>query len=267
LQKLNQFYFVFDELFSSQQADEKYKLAMEQRVHEWLARFPNSTSAHLAYAQMLLGHAWSIRGPGLVKTVKPENWNPFYQYVEKAPHYLEVHKRLRNDDPRWDLMVLEIAKLQSVSEEEYETLYRAALDRNPGFYQLYFTIVDYYLPKWGGNPNEVERFVNQAVKRTKATEGHALYARIYWAASQSQFGAGMFNNSSVRWEEMKRGIDDVLKDYPDKWNTYNFAMFACFAFDQEKTHELMLRIQNEDITPNWPYFKTYEECRASAGIK
>jgi Domain of unknown function (DUF4034) len=267
LLKLNEFYFAFDKVLRLSPEEEQYRPDVEKLVNAWLEKYPSSSSAHLAYAQMLMQHGWSIRGIGFAGSVKPESWKPFFDYVEKARQYLQSHNSISDSDPRWDLLVLEIAKIQNVSDEEYVKLSNAALDRNPGFYQLYFAVVDRYLPKWGGNSDEVEKFANKAVGRTSGTEGHGLYARIYWAAAQGQFDDRLFNSSSVRWTEMKRGIDDVLKNYPDKWNIYNFGMFACFASDREKTNELLSRISSEKITPNWPYFENYEACRNYAGLK
>jgi hypothetical protein len=267
LPKLNVFFFAFDKVLRLSPEEEKYRPDVEKLVNAWLEKYPNSTSAHLAYAQMLMQHGWSIRGVGFAGTVKTESWKPFLNYVEKTRQYLQIHNSVSDNDPRWDLLVLEIAMLQNVSEEQYVKLSDAALDRNPDYYQLYFAIVNRYLPKWGGSSDEIEKFANKAVARTSGIEGHGLYARIYWAAAQGQFDDRLFNSSSVRWTEMKRGIDDVLKKYPDKWNVYNFGMFACFASDREKTNELLSRISRERITQNWPYFESYESCRSYAGLR
>jgi hypothetical protein len=267
LLKLDQFYASFDVVLRLSPDEEKFRPAVESLISDWLEKYPNSTNAHLAYAQMLMQHAWSIRGTGFVNTVKPESWKPFLDYVEKTRQYLQVHNSVSNDDPRWDLLLLDIAMIQNVSDEEYTKLSDAALNRNPDFYQLYFVILNHYLPKWGGSSDEVEKFANKAVARTSGIEGHGLYARIYWAAAQGQFDERLFNSSSVRWTEMKRGIDDVLKNYPDKWNIYNFGMLACFASDREKTNELLNSISSERITPNWPYFESYQSCRSYAGLK
>jgi hypothetical protein len=264
LSKLNAYYFAFEKILFLRAEDDANGPQIEALVREWLKQYPNSTSAHLAYAQMLMRHAWGIRGFGYVDTVKKYDLMVFADYVEKARQYLNDHAAFRDNDPRWDLMLLEIAKLQNVSDEEYSKLSLAALDRNPDFYQLYFYIVERYLPKWGGNVEQIEKFAQLAVERTKVIEGYAVYARIYWYVSQKQFDLNLFSRSSVMWNEMKLGIDDVLKTYPDKWNIYNFAMFSCFAADKTKAGELINRIAGEKIPRDWPYAVSYERCQAFA---
>jgi Domain of unknown function (DUF4034) len=267
LSKLNFFYMAFDEVFLFAPDEEQNWLKAERLVQDWLRKYPDSTPAHLAYAKLLMQHAWAIRGGGYVDSVKPESWQPFFEYVEKARQFLQDHAALSNGDPNWDLILLEIARLQGIPDEEYLKLASAALDRNPDHYQLYFDIAYRYMPKWGGNASEIEQFARQAQERTKAIEGHALYARIYWVAAQGQYQQGLFNSSSVEWNKMKLGIDDVLKNYPDKWNIYNFAMFACFAGDKEKGRELLDRIANEEIPTSWPHVNNFDQCKNFAGLR
>jgi AraC-like DNA-binding protein len=267
LNKLASFHFSLYEFFSLNICRGPFGEKIESLIQEWLQQYPKSTSAHLAYAQMLMARAWAVRGDGYAGTVKPESWAPFFEYLKKARQYLQDNEQFRNGDPRWDLVLLEIARAQNMPREEYQKLSRAALDRNPGFYQLYFSIVDNSLPKWGGSADEVEKFANEAVMRTRGKDGRALYARVYWHVANNQYGEDMFTQSSVRWDEMKRGMDDVLKKYPDTWNTYHFAMFACFAKDQKKTQQLMTKLKNERITDDWPYFESYERCKTFAAVK
>jgi hypothetical protein len=240
---------------------------IENLIQEWLKKYPNSTSAHLAYSQVLEARAWNARGEGFAGSVKQENWVPFFEYLEKARQYLLEHESIAKGDPRWDVAFLDFARAQNASKDEFWKISHDALDRNPDFNALYFSTVDRLLPKWGGSADEIEKFANEAVTRTRRKEGHALYARIYWHVAGSQYGEDLFTQSSVRWDEMKRGFDDVVRKYPDTWNIYHFAMFACFAKDQRKTQQLMAKIKNERITEEWTFFESYEKCKTFAAAK
>jgi hypothetical protein len=267
LDKFAIFHFALQAFFNLNVNRGPFGEKIESLIQEWLQQYPKSTSAHLAYAQMLVARAWAARGQGYASTVTPENRALFIEYMKKARQYLQDNEAFRNGDPRWDLIVLEIARAQNLPREDYQKLSQAALDRNPDFNQLYFSGVENSLPKWGGSAKEVEKFANDAVVRTRRKDGHALYARVYWHVANNQYGEELFTQSAVRWDEMKRGIDDVLKKYPDTWNTYHFAMFACFAKDQAKTQQLMSKIKNGTVTNDWPYFESYERCKTLAAVK
>ena len=230
----------------------------------WISKYPESINAHLAYAHMLLEKAWSIRGLDYTDRVAPENWKPFHEQVEKARAFLVEYEEIGNSDPRWSNMIVGIANLQGVSEPEYEALANTALDRHPDYYPIYFEIMLHYVPKWGGSADALEKFAREAVARSRSKEGHGMYARIYWYASQSLYGNNLFQTSSVDWQEMKHGIDDVLKAFPDQWNINNFAKFACFARDREKTKKLIDQMSGDPIPDAWGDDTNFESCKAWA---
>lgn len=264
--KSGRYYRAFKDILYCAERCESVGFEVEQRINEWQEKYPNSTAVRIVHAEMLLQRGWAIRGRGFVNTVKPESWKPFLGYVESARNYLNDNEQFRNDDPNWDTTLLDIAKTQSISDVEFDAMSEAALNRNPDHYEIYFSIAEKYAPKWGGSPDAIENFARDAVVRTQSFDGNSMYARIYWLASQSQFGENLFNSSSVSWQQMKLGIEDVLKKYPDKWNIYNFAMFACFASDKEKAKELLSRISHEQFNKSWPHFQHLENCRAYAGV-
>lgn len=242
-------------------SDDAFWDGAEESMKDWIRKYPESINAHLAYAHVLLEKGWSIRGLGYTNSVAPENWRPFHEQVEKARAFLMEHKEMGNWDPRWSNMIVGIANLQGISDVEYETLASAALDRHPDYYPLYFEIVLHHLPKWGGSADALENFAREAVARSHSKEGLGMYARVYWYASQSQYGNRLFQSSSVDWQEMKRGIDDVIKAFPDQWNINNFAKFACIAEDRGKTKELLDQMSGEPIQDAWGDDSIFENCR------
>lgn len=256
---------VFDEAitdaFRCKCSDDAFWDGAEKSMNDWIRKYPMSINAHLAYAHVLLERAWNIRGLGYVDSVAPESWKPFYEQVEKARAFLIEHEEIGNSDPRWNNMIVAIANLQGISENEYEAVASAALDRHPDYYPIYFETMLHHLPKWGGSTVAIEKFAREAVVRSRAKEGHGMYARIYWYAAQSQYGNNLFLSSSVDWPEMKKGIDDVLKAYPDQWNINNFAKFACVARDREKTRELLDQMSGAPIPQAWGSQAAFENCR------
>lgn len=256
---------VFDEAiadaFRCKCSNDEFWIGAEENMKGWIKKYPESINAHLAYAHMLLEKAWSIRGWGYTDTVAPENWKPFHEQVEKARAFLMEHEAIGIADPRWNNMIVAIANLREISENEYEAVASAALDRHPDYYPIYFETMLHHLPKWGGSTVAIEKFAREAVVRSRAKEGHGMYARIYWYAAQSQYGNNLFLSSSVDWPEMKKGIDDVIKAYPDQWNINNFAKFACVARDREKTRELLDQMSGTPIPQAWGSQAAFENCR------
>jgi hypothetical protein len=247
--------------FNIRNKDPAFWSQAEQLMKRWLAAYPSSTTAPLAYARMLRNHGWSIRGGGYANTVESQNWKPFREYNERARAYLEKYKEIASRDPYWYALMAEIATVQEWHEAEFERLIAEGLQREPLFYQLYFAAIDYYAPKWGGTAEAVEKFARQAVTKTKASEGFGMYARTYWYASETQYDDRLFSDSLVDWLTMKKGIDDILKKYPDSWNINNFAKFACLSRDKAKTASLIAQIDAAPIMAVWKNATFFKQCK------
>lgn len=254
LWNLSLFYTGLDEAIENQTKGEDRDAlfeAMEERLRKWTDEFPDSPTGHIAHSQALIERAWAHRGSGYASTVKPEAWAPFEHYIAMARANLEEFKSVASADPRWYEVMILIARAENWDRSEFDSLLNEALEREPLFYRTYFSALEYLLPKWHGNMEEIENFAQDAVERTREQEGVAMYARIYWYASQSQYKDDIFNNTLVEWSQMKDGFEDIISRYPDAWNLNNYARFACLASDKPKTVELFKLIEASVIAEAW----------------
>ena len=209
----------------------------------------------------MIDHGWAYRGNGYASSVREEDWAPFFRYVARGRNYLETHKSVAASDPQWYGTMLEVARVEGWNRGPYEALLNEALEREPLYYWNYFEALEYLLPKWGGNPREVEKFAEDAVRRTSAQEGNGMYARIYWSASQSQWGDRVLADSLAQWRLMREGFDDVIDKYPDAWNLNNYAKFACLARDKAITREILERVQAVSVLPEaWEPEGLFKRC-------
>jgi len=242
--------------------DEAYFDKVDQLFQKWAAQSPDSTVAHTGYAISLVNRAWFYRGDGWASDVPKDAWKPFHEFLEKARLYLMDHKQVSDKDPVWFDTMLVIATGENWPLDRFLALVEEASAKHPYFYRIYFKAIDYLLPKWHGDKAMIEEFANLAVEKTHEREGVGMYARIYWYASQFQFGTKLFTDSNVVWDRMAAGIDDVLTRYPDQWNINNFAHFACLARDREKAAELLARIEGEPIKLAWRNnLATWKVCK------
>lgn len=235
--------------------------ALEGKYLRWAEQNPESTVAHIGFANTLVDHAWVFRGTGWASEVPRDAWKPFREYLAKARLYLRDHKQAKLD-PQWYYVMLVVAKGESWPRPAFQKLVDEGIGRHPYYYEIYFVAIDYLLPKWHGDRARIEEFANFAVEKTQEKEGIGMYARVYWYASQIQYGTELFTGTQVVWKKMSAGIDDVLARYPDQWNINNFAHFACLARDRRKTAELTVRIKDGPILYAWQNKReSYEKCR------
>lgn len=243
--------------------DEAYFDKVDRLYKKWAVENPDSTVAHVGYAANLANRAWFFRGNGWARDVPKEGWKPFYGYLEKARLHLMEHKQAVDKDPVWFHNMLAIAEGESWPLDRLLALVEEGTAKHPYFYEIYFRAIEFLLPKWHGDKAMIEEFANLAVEKTREREGTGMYARIYWFASQVQYGTRLFTGSDVVWSKMAAGIDDVLERYPDQWNINNFAHFACLARDKAKAADLLARIEGEPVKRAWANnLATFRVCKA-----
>lgn len=264
LWKLTLFYSAINDVADGDEREEQYWESIEAKALRWVNAYPGSPTPHIAYAMILVGHAWMFRGSGWSDDVKQGNWKPFQEYLARAAKYLREHKDIADVDPRWYETMLNIACAENWDRERFNKLVNEATERHPYFYQIYFAAIDYLTPKWHGSKEQVEAFASFATEKTAAREGVGMYARVYWYVAQVQYRSRLFTESAVVWGRMKQGIDDVLARYPDQWNINNFAHFACLAWDGRETRELIERVQGAPIPQAWDSASQYEQCKTWA---
>ncbi|MDQ8036567.1 MAG: hypothetical protein REI12_04040 [Pedobacter sp.] len=231
----------------------------EAILKAWLKAYPDSPSAHFAEVQLLLARADSIRGLSPEYEIDPAVVPAYQRLVSKAYDKLNACKEMADHDPRWYGLMLDIARRESWSREEFYKLALQAFEKHPLYYQNYFDAIDFITRQKQWTINEVEDFANAAVSRTKRYEGSSMYARIYWYASQAYFRDYLFKSSMVSWPKMKAGFDEIMEKYPDSWNLNNYAKFSCLAKDKETSRKLLQRIGSDTISKVWRN-NVLEEC-------
>lgn len=259
LYKLTLFYSGIFKAFCYNGTDDRYWDGAERHAQTWVDRYPQSPTAHLAFAQVLRNRARSFGISG-----SPSDHDTARKHITRTRLYLESHESIAQQDPRWYEMMIGVARAERWPEESATKLIDEAVGRMPWYYPIYFAATDYFLSTSYDGAGRIERFSRAAVSRTQAAEGWGLYARIHWYASQTEYGDDLFARSLLNWDDMKTGMDDVLRQFPDSWNIANFLQFACLKGDDVKVKDLASRMRQAD----WVLFEELgyaDTCRALRG--
>ncbi|HKP26099.1 MAG TPA: hypothetical protein VJV39_19675 [Dongiaceae bacterium] len=259
LYKLTLFYSGIFQAFCYTGTEDRYWDKAERIAQDWVDRYPQSATAHLAFAQVLRNHARSF---GIASS--HADHDAFLTHMKRTRLYLVSHAAIAQQDPRWYEMMIGVARAEHWPEASATKLIEQAMDGMPWYYPIYFAAVDYFLSASYDGAGRIERFTRAAVDRTQATEGRGLYARIYWYASQTEYGDQLFVRSLLDWDNMKTGMDDVLRQFPDSWNIANFLQFTCLKGDDVKVQDLAGRMRPAD----WSLFEELgyaDKCRSLRG--
>ncbi|MFN9473474.1 hypothetical protein [Acidovorax sp.] len=241
--------------------DEKFWLAQEKKAKEWLVRYPKSTLAAIALARIYSKQAWIYRGTGYANTVAKEDWKMFHGLMHRAVEVLNEQQVEGRKDPHWWASLLAATFYGSVDPAGYQQLTNNAINAFPDNTEIYITIAYTLLPQWGGSHSSIAALASEAVNKTKATDGEAFYARIYWGLVDS-LGRPGFLKPGVDWPRIRSGFDDMLQRYPGDWNLNAYARLACLeAHDKKTTARLMRRIGENPLGTFWQDRITFKRCQ------
>ncbi|MFD1296702.1 hypothetical protein ACFQ4Q_08640 [Lysobacter gummosus] len=231
-------------------------------LQKWLHDRPGSALARLLRAHLMFRRAWAFRGGDYSANVDKRNWQPFFEWLRQTKEYLDAEKVIASTRPEYYALTINLLKSQQKSP--FST-FDEGLNKFPTYYEMYFSMLEYLLPKWNGSAEQIEHFASEAVARTQQSEGHGMYARIYWYASQTQFRDKLFLETEANWARMREGFDDVIARYPDQWNLQNYASFACDADDDETLAKLFERIREPSLDVAWRSRARYVTCGRRVG--
>lgn len=237
------------------------------RIQELKKAHPGKAFIALAEASYWNAYAWDARGGGYASTVTPDGWQLFHERLGKAEQVLLDSKAYASALPPWyDDMLAVQTTLDRSPEQKMRTFLEGA-KRFKTYYPLYFTMLNFLTPKWGGSWEQVDKFVAWSVENTKDVDGTTMYARLYWVAYQSlRPEEKLFRDTRASWPKMKKGFEDMMARHPkSKWNLNNFAKFACVAGDKTTFSALRRQIGNDVMEEAWPGPETLDLCEAKYG--
>ena len=233
-------------------------------MEAWAKAYPQSTLRRVVLAEGWTDYAWKARCSDYADKVTPDGLEKYSERIKRARAVLEEVKDAQDRIPEWYTTMQTVALAQGWNETEYDKLFKAAVGMEPTYYLFYFNKAHYLLPRWHGEPGQLEAFAEQAARVHDSKEGMTVYTRIAW--SKAELYKDLFAETKFTWPKMKQGFEDMMRTYPNSaWNLNNFAKFACKAQDRTTARGLLVRIGDDPDLGVWKTLENYEKAREWAG--
>jgi Domain of unknown function (DUF4034) len=233
-----------------------------RRIRHWREKTPESRAAALAEALYWYKYAWRARGNGYASSVTADGWKLFRERLEKAEAALLESKEYASSGPLWWDICLQVGNGLGWPKQRLLEIFSEATKKEKYFYTIYTDIAYFLGPKWGGSWQLVDKFIKDAVKNTQVVDGYSMYARLYWVISQlEELDFNLFHDSQASWTDMKRGFEDIIRNYPHSaWDINTFAAAACIAGDKETFQTLRFRIGKTTVPKAFPSNYSLDVC-------
>jgi hypothetical protein len=240
----------------------------EQRqsyVEDWIKAAPRSPPAIIGYAQDFVLQGLCERGLASADEVEPKALSKFQAKVQIAAAALQANKAAGAQDPQWYALMQEIAAYQRWDEPRFDALHGEAVSKFGWDYQIYMRAGRYYLPRWGGSLEAFDRYARRSTELTRASDGEALYVRLYWNAMQEgELYHDLKHYSRADLDLLGASMRDIAARYPTPWNYNNFAWILCRneMFAEAKTYTDKITDPASDSP--WPTPAMFKACKSMA---
>ncbi|MGG5836424.1 DUF4034 domain-containing protein [Huaxiibacter chinensis] len=259
-QKLVLFYTAFTGTFGD---DSQF---LNSIADEWLASQPSSPAAHIVKAMAMDAKALALRGEGDISSVDPSKLPDIQRLFEEEKAYLLKIKSVADRDPVWYQQMEVVARYLGDTALLNKTLEEGS-NKFPDYQNLYLEAVIMALPKWGGDPQDIEKIARLAVSRTKKVSGYSLYAYLWHNAfiQQPELMMLLDENKILAWDDLKQGWQDRYKQYPTNNTVTKMMSHACVAKDKnafQQAYKLVGDDYGELQQKGWLSGTNYHDCVA-----
>jgi hypothetical protein len=197
------------------------------KLATWRKEFPKSPTPLVVLAIAHLSHAWDARGTGIAATVPKEGWELFHTRVAEARRLLEQAVALGVQDGEAHCQLIVVAKAEGLSKEETRSLFDAGRKIDPTYIPMYTSYAEYLLPRWHGEPGDIETFAREVTEMMPGDDGLDAYARIAATIDRYDRSLLLWGNYDPTLLSQASGV--LIKRYPDAPYWTNFAALISMA--------------------------------------
>lgn len=193
-------------------SEEDYRQAFI-KVEAWLQATPDSVAARLMLANLYHHYAFLARGGAYAAETADEKLRMFTERSQKARQYLDeiaadpthvdnVHRRLQ----------IETAK--GIGEKPDIQLVYDGLQSDPLNMELVHGMAICLLPRWYGDPGELEEFADEIVRRTERDCGAFQYLTVVMATKEFLKEYVLLEHE-FNIDQIRQSLKDALRLYPE----------------------------------------------------
>lgn len=240
----------FYESFGCRAEEPESMWQLHDRIHqEWVAQFPTSITARVAYADFFTDYAWHARGHEFANKVTKEGWRLFGERLDSASKTLAAARDLTDKDPFWWEVALGVALGQHWSKDEYDRLLEGAKAFEPKFWGYDIARARSLLPRWYGEAGDWEAYAEQATGRPGGL-GAEIYARI--VMDMSGYYDNIFRETKTSWPKVRQGLIEMRQKYPRSFDLLNqTARLSTLSVDRELAKETFGKLGDNYLPSAW----------------
>jgi uncharacterized RDD family membrane protein YckC len=249
---------IYDGLVPSDKASDDEWETRVVVLQDWVAARPDSITARVGLANVLVNYAWKARGSDYANTVTDEGWRLFGKRLNQAMKVLNEAENLKEQCPHlWTVKMRAALGLQ-VDKDQFNDIFSQSTNYASDYERSYLQRAVYLMPRWYGAGGELETDLEKSADQIGGDDGDMLYAQVVWGIHARASSPNVFKENQFSWPRVDRGFAVIEKHFPDSLAAKSErAYLASYAGDVQKTREYLNETQGEADLAVWYYKDEY----------
>jgi hypothetical protein len=210
------------------------------KLAEWRREFPQSPNLLVVLGRAHISWAWEARGSGWASTVTEEGWQQFHTRIGEARRLLARAIDMGAKDGEAYAGLITVAMAEGQPVEETRAILDAGMKVDPTYFRMYKTMANYLLPRWHGEPGDIEKLALEVREQVGGDDGLDAYGQIAYEINQYE---GAYSESVFRSFDrqlLAQAAEVLVRRYP---RARNLPCFAALCTIAAQDHAAARRIQ------------------------
>jgi hypothetical protein len=236
-------------------------------LEDWKQASPKSIAARSALANAYLGHAWKARGSGYASEIPSDAVPVFEARLQKAVTEIREAAALEERCFGYFETLIRIGVGAGMDRTTLDKVFDEAIVYDKTYPHFYIAKAEYLLPRWYGEPGEMENFAESLTASLGENEGLKMYYLIVDKLGTYKWEGEFFAPGGLSWKRTKKGFTLYEKDHGiSRYRLNQFARLTITARDSQAACNTFKRLQGEnDFDPEvWSARQHFEEQRKMA---
>jgi hypothetical protein len=194
-------------------------------LNNWLQK-DRSGTALIVMAEHQSSLAQNARGTGWASSVTAAGWEGLHTHNELCSHYCDEAEAILPNDPHLADLRVSLALNQDTSSGAVLAIADKVHRNYPKYPFADCKAAFYFLPRWQGEPGDLERWANLVASRPDGL-GDEAYTRLAFSQAMSH-DFGLLKETKLSWERIAHGYELMQKRHPNSQSNKSRWMYFLY---------------------------------------
>ena len=214
----------------------------------WKAARPKSNLARIVAIQCWTKTAWRIRGGGYANTITPAMSQDMNDALGYAYSGIKTLPKAAFDSPLAFDVAQSWGQLSGAPRAALDDIFKEGARRFPNYQPLFRMRAILLMPRWFGEPGELEAYVTHRADALGA-KGDIFYARMIW--THMDYYKDVWKETAFSYDRFKRGMIAICKEEPNSVSTPNALMTIAWNHDDTTTVQAFFASPRGYLIDEW----------------